>query len=768
MHYLQMEQKQNNEVNKFIHSQSCRSEGSLTATYATQPPTSTFRNHHHPAQTPRSISEDYKLEALFLGPKGENTDFLSELVQKCLNSHKETRAQWHKEEADFTNEDAKRSSSYLISRDNLRTKFDEVLQKLQEFGLPNYSSKSLANLIGDAGIPATLGMIAGMMHKANNFAFQCSTVCTVMEIEVSEGICTMLGFSNIQKSPAYQIKPWGHLVAGGTMANIEALWVSRNQKFLPISFQIALRTDERLREAKGIKVNLVNGEEKEFCALTSWELLNLEQDVVLELVHRIYDLVKHNINFKDLHSTLQSRSLRQMSLMKVYKNMDDDTIEEPVVITSGTKHFSIQKGTGLLGIGSSQLLETNVDQDGRMDLADLERILENCLNRKVPVVMVCCMLGTTELSSVDNIEGLLEVRERFRKRGLNFQIHIDAALGGYYSTLLRGDNSISSITFGSVTLPSVPLKAYVKKQLGQLKNVDSITVDPHKQGCTHYAAGYICFRNGENKNYMTYSGYALLDPAKPQIGSFGIEGSKSGGSAVGAYLQHKVLPLNKTGHGLIMASGLYFTKLLYLRLLQIDTRLPVKAPQFSCTPVPRLPSENKNMPVEEVQKEKQWLFSMIEENITVERACQNNKEFETIFNEIGPDFNVLCYGMNFVDPQTNKMNQSLKLFNQFNQEILDRCTPKLNAPMSDYKILLAGTNLEEQRLGSEFYNDYVKRAGLIDDTDEHHHFVCVLRSSIMNPWITETSCGNTLDLIESELLQVCSNVLADIDKWRTT
>ena len=47
----------------------------------------------------------------------------------------------------------------------------------------------------------------------------------------------------------------GHLVAGGTVANIEAMWVARNLKYYPLGLQEALLKDNQLSKASGYQVN---------------------------------------------------------------------------------------------------------------------------------------------------------------------------------------------------------------------------------------------------------------------------------------------------------------------------------------------------------------------------------------------------------------------------------------------------------------------------------------------------------------------------------
>jgi len=47
----------------------------------------------------------------------------------------------------------------------------------------------------------------------------------------------------------------GHLVTGGTVANIEAIWVARNLKYYPLGLQEALLKDDQLSKASGYQVD---------------------------------------------------------------------------------------------------------------------------------------------------------------------------------------------------------------------------------------------------------------------------------------------------------------------------------------------------------------------------------------------------------------------------------------------------------------------------------------------------------------------------------
>jgi len=95
-------------------------------------------------------------------------------------------------------------------------------------------------------MPANLGYMSAMLFNQNNCAAEASTVTTKFEVEVGKDLCVMMGYDGDQGM--------GHLTAGGSVANIEAIWAGRNVKYFPLGLQEALLKEERLAAAKDYKV----------------------------------------------------------------------------------------------------------------------------------------------------------------------------------------------------------------------------------------------------------------------------------------------------------------------------------------------------------------------------------------------------------------------------------------------------------------------------------------------------------------------------------
>jgi glutamate/tyrosine decarboxylase-like PLP-dependent enzyme len=174
-----------------------------------------------------------------------------------------------------------------------------------------------------------------------------------------------------------------------------------------------------------------------------------------------------------------------------------------------------------------------VDLDARLAAQHLRSELDRCLQAQPPVLMV--VLGSTEQSAVDPLAQVVAMREEYRKAGLEFVIHVDAAWGGYFASLLRepaaepGQASFSPVE----DAPVLHMSEYVTAQYRALPEADSITIDPHKAGYIPYPAGGLCYRNSCLRNLVTFLAPEVYHGGQidASMGLFGIEGSKPGAAA---------------------------------------------------------------------------------------------------------------------------------------------------------------------------------------------------------------------------------------------
>ncbi|MCE1188416.1 MAG: aminotransferase class I/II-fold pyridoxal phosphate-dependent enzyme [Ignavibacteria bacterium] len=210
------------------------------------------------------------------------------------------------------------------------------------------------------------------------------------------------------------------------------------------------------------------------------------------------------------------------------------------VYFSEASHYSWKRICSILQINSYS--EVPYDNDFHMDL----NILEECL-KKEPAMAVIVNMGSTGTGSVDNLEGVLALREKY-----GFHIHVDAAYGGFFRTTILNDA-------GELLPYSVEmgLSEYTYRQYAALKDVDSITIDPHKQGQMPYGAGAVLYKDEALRTAILNSApytYHMLD--KPNIGMWSLEGSRPGAMAAACWLTYKTMPLNRSGIGSLLTETL--------------------------------------------------------------------------------------------------------------------------------------------------------------------------------------------------------------------
>lgn len=207
-----------------------------------------------------------------------------------------------------------------------------------------------------------LGYFAGMLYNPNNVALEGSTATTLMELDVGDDLCRMLGYSVPNKNEQSKgIRPWGHITCDGTVANIEALWSARNLKYFPLALREALLYQEEdgdekgkclLEGARAIDIALPGGGRSRLLDLSPWQLLNLQPDSILELTERIK--IEYQISESITTRAVGKHSIQRLGLVKFARELLRD-IEDAVVCVPGTRHYSFPKAVALLGLGSNGL-----------------------------------------------------------------------------------------------------------------------------------------------------------------------------------------------------------------------------------------------------------------------------------------------------------------------------------------------------------------------------------------------------------------------------
>jgi glutamate/tyrosine decarboxylase-like PLP-dependent enzyme len=678
----------------------------------------------------------------FLGCKAENADVFASLVQEAISAVALYRQSYHPEDPDYITEEVKHSKGYLAAVQALKSNFHRLLAFLDKYSTPFFSMRYQGHMLWDTTLPAMLGYFSTMLHNPNNVTVQASTATTFLEMMVGDDLCKMVAFDK----PG--IEPWGHITCDGSVANLEAMWSARELKFLPIGVKHALN-DNVFPGAEGIEVNLPGGGKAPLVSLDNWQLVNLESNVVLGIPADIAIHWKTKEDEPLVWQTLnETYSINTVGTAEFYRKFNLDDIKQPVILVPSTKHYSWPKGMAILGFGTNRVLNTAVDAKARMMMDStkykdtLEDNLEYCLGNNVPVILTVAVLGSTEESAVDPLDGILKKREDYRSRGLDFNIHCDAAWGGYVISTVRKDYDIQWPTppakksadegpfIGDTSL--VPISEEVIRQLKHVKECDSVTIDPHKCGYAPYPAGSLCYQNGKMINLVTFGAPYIGSAGElPGVGEFGVEGSKPGASAAAVFLNHSVIRPSVKGYGKLLNLSMINTKIYYCNMLFVAE----PDDPFFVVPLPMHPDIDK---VKTFVKERIWGRSI--------REIMTDSETMAFLKDLGPDMNILDYLFNFYTDTVNRTpNPDMSKVNTLTQKVYDKLHiyDKHLSPHKEHDLLVTMTTFHREDYKDAFMNTLAERLYVTDPEPPDINSINCIRSTAMDPWPADTQVGDT-------------------------
>lgn len=507
------------------------------------------------------------LAPLFLGPSGENGDLLEHMLTGFLRDHIYWRRNFHPEDT---------PSIPLAARD--RPDFREATVRLEQalFRLsanlkrstPAFAPRYIGHMMSDPLLPALLGQLVTTLYNPNNIASEAAPVTLDLEIDVGRQLAAMIGMdAECHDGP----RAWGHITSGGTVANYEALWLLRAARLFPPALAAAMAGDPELSVIEtSLPGRPLLGD------LDPWTLANFTVDQACDLQEHFHGLLGRR-------SPQDRRRLAARLANERHEYLGSEFFERhglqpPVIIVPATAHYSWSKAMTLLGMGRRQLKRVPTDAHMRMDISALETELASLRRKRIPVLAVVGVLGSTEFGTIDPVHEILVLRQRFASQGLGFAVHVDAACGGYLTTMFRRPDG------GFVArrdarrqfryFPSAP----VYQAFRALANSDTVTVDPHKLGYVPYGAGALVARDhrlidlvGEHPPYIydepenpetAVAGIARLR----QLGDYILEGSKPGAAAAAVWLTHKVVPLDHEHFGRLVRQSVRAAETLYDRL----------------------------------------------------------------------------------------------------------------------------------------------------------------------------------------------------------
>ncbi len=652
----------------------------------------------------------------FLGAYGENNDVLERLVVEFLRDHVYWRRNFHPEDPPPIPTFADQSPEYQAFVARMRSELHRLSAALKR-SVPFYSPRYIGHMVSDLLLPGLIAQVVTLPYNPNNVVEEAAPVTLDLELSAGLQLAAMFGYVTDENAPDCA---FGHLTSGGTVANYEALRMQMATRFYPLAARAAAeRTGHSFRTA------LPDG--RALTEADDWALANLTLDQIVALygdVHEELRAMEDRSRAAHVKEAIEAERLESLGLVEFFNRHDG--IGTPCLMVPVTAHYSWAKAMKVLGLGDGNLIEVP-EQRMRMDADALESLLARAAERRRPVLGVVGVLGTTEFGTMDPVDAIVDARDRWAERGLGFAVHLDAAWGGYLTTLFRRpDGSLRPLTDiradGFRYFPS----SEVYDTFAALSRADSITVDPHKLGYIPYGAGAFICRDHRLMLLTAQDAPYLFDPASQEgqggyrrtfrgLGRFILEGSKSGAAAAAVYVTHRVLPLDHENFGRI-------------------PRATVQATEYFFDRARRLAEELADVAV-----------------VTI--------PFE-------PDSNLICLAVN------PRGNRRLARMNAFGRGLYAELKVDIKRPLQAREFFGSSTVVSRRALGAEEAARILRELGIDpatltdepDDPDVEAAGIFLLRHTLMNPWLEdEVNDINYIDLYCEFLARLIRD---ELSRWK--
>ncbi|MEL7344528.1 MAG: hypothetical protein AAFN59_06665, partial [Pseudomonadota bacterium] len=203
-------------------------------------------------------------DAWFLGGRAENEDLLKELFDEVLSGHVRNRRAYAEDDPEFLYASDKDDPRVVGTRRVVLKNLKSLNDKLKG-SIPVASYRNQSHMYWDVTLPGVAGYMAGMLHNQNQAAAEGSPVTTALEYAVGQQLSKMLGYKLDG-----DIKPWGHITMGGTIANVEAVWAARNLRFQGVALGHAMHNDPAFEPGRNVTVHTADGRRERLASLSQW------------------------------------------------------------------------------------------------------------------------------------------------------------------------------------------------------------------------------------------------------------------------------------------------------------------------------------------------------------------------------------------------------------------------------------------------------------------------------------------------------------------
>ncbi len=186
------------------------------------------------------------------------------------------------------------------------------------------------------------------------------------------------------------------------------------------------------------------------------------------------------------------------------------------VICSQQAHYTMLNSTDWMGLGMDNIIRIKTDIDSNaMDMADLEEVLKDLTERKIPVASIVCTMATTDANAFDPVEEVRNLMDKYpNPDGYGKALlYCDSVIGWSWIVFRNYDFKTNPLGFSDVVLP------YLEKNYNAIKGIfyaDAFGVDFHKTGFSPYISSAFVYKNAnEFESLLSRGVIAYLQARSP-------------------------------------------------------------------------------------------------------------------------------------------------------------------------------------------------------------------------------------------------------------
>jgi glutamate/tyrosine decarboxylase-like PLP-dependent enzyme len=254
----------------------------------------------------------------------------------------------------------------------------------------------------------------------------------------------------------------------------------------------------------------------------------------------------------------------KIGLEKACPGTTQHGVREPaVLICSERAHYACRTVASWLGLGEQNVVQIPTSSDNEMRTCLFESMLRDVLKQGQKVAAIVATMGTTDAFGLDDLETIVEIRDRLRDEcQLDYtpHIHADAVIGWAWSVFNDYDFKTNPLGFEPRTVRAL---AGTSRRIAHLRRSDSLGIDFHKTGFAPYVSSLFLTRNAADMRLLVRDQAAtpyLFQSGHHHPGKFTLETTRSGSGPMAALANLRLFGKDGLrsllGHLVTMASEL--------------------------------------------------------------------------------------------------------------------------------------------------------------------------------------------------------------------